>query len=61
MYIHRYEGFYEQLWWNSSPSTRNMSYDLRGDPYPENLNIIPISHHIYPMYIQYIPYTPYTL
>lgn len=29
-----YETRYIQPWWNSSPSTRNMSYDLRGDPYP---------------------------
>jgi len=25
---------YGQIWWNSSGTTRNMSYDLRGDPFP---------------------------
>ena len=23
---------FEQIWWNVSPSTRNMSYDLRCEP-----------------------------
>lgn len=27
----RYPLLNDRIWWNSSPSTRNMSYDLRGD------------------------------
>ena len=31
-YLNQTKEKFEQIWWNVSPSTRNMSYDLRCEP-----------------------------
>ena len=31
-YLNKKKEKFEQIWWNASPSTRNMSYDLRCEP-----------------------------
>ena len=31
-YLNQKKEKFEQIWWNTSPSTRNMSYDLRCGP-----------------------------
>jgi len=31
-YLNQTKEKFEQIWWNASPSTRNMSYDLRCEP-----------------------------
>lgn len=35
---------YGQIWWNSSGTTRNMSYDLRGDPFPIPQSYFPFNN-----------------